>query len=155
MGIVLLIKAAAHNSKIKYKGKKKQSAKTKENVGFAISRKRIVGHVGCAEQRNGKLMYQQQALRPNKVLFVVWFAFLPPSRPPCENPAERSQKQETPGDFHRAECNVGHSWFRCGSDSNAKVCWWQKKRKGCSKVRERRHADPRRKSRHVLVCRPS
>jgi hypothetical protein len=64
MGIVLLIKAAAHNSKIKYKGKKKQSAKTKENVGFAISRKRIVGHVGCAEQRNGKLMYQQQALRP-------------------------------------------------------------------------------------------
>jgi hypothetical protein len=40
MGIVLLIKAAAHNSKIKYKGKKKQSAKTKENVGFAISRKR-------------------------------------------------------------------------------------------------------------------
>jgi hypothetical protein len=64
MGIVLLIKAAANNSKIKYKGKKKQSAKTKENVGFAISRKRIVGHVGCAEQRNGKLMYQQQALRP-------------------------------------------------------------------------------------------
>jgi len=44
--------------------------------------------------------------------FVVSFAFPPPSRPPCENPAERNQKQKTSGDFHRAKCKVGHSWFR-------------------------------------------
>ena len=96
--------------------------------------------------------------------FVVWFAF-PPSRPPCENPAERSQKQETPGDFHRAKCQsrsfVGfvrstRRECRRSRDSNAKVCWWQKKRKGCSsrQVREKNHAaDPRCKNRHVLWCR--